>query len=236
MNKNVLASLEASMEIASSDTKSEFEKIIAWYKNGIETVKEVVAKVASAFAEFFTPDGAVEIAEDTFSLTKKEILNFFKSGNKAQPFYIWDDRFITALKECLADYKDGDRIKFTKEELLFYKNKSLKNVRDLNAIECLEERILDMKVEEDRKELLKRYVVVMYHLEKQPLGQEGVFQTNGFATVLGWVLLFSGKLASVYFFWRGDDREWSVDARDLGDEWLAGPCFFSRKNFAVLEP
>ncbi len=173
MDKNVLSSLEATHNLANAEEKSEFARIIEWYKNGVEAVKATTTKVITAFSEFFTSDGEIGINEDTFSFTKKEILSFFRSGNKAQPFNIWNDKFTLALKECLVDYKDGDRILFTKDELKFYKNKSSKNVRDLKAIECLEERILDMKVEEDRKELLKRYAVVMYNLKKQPLGQDG---------------------------------------------------------------
>lgn len=235
MNKNVLASLQSLMEIASSDAKSELEKIINWYKNGAAVVKEVVKKAVAAFSEFFTSDGEVGIKEETFSFTKKEIIAFFKSGNKAQPFYIWNYRFILALKECLADYKDGDRILFTKDELKFYKNKSSKNVRDLQAIECLEERILDMKVKEDKVELLKRYATVMYNLEKQPLGQDGTFQNNGYATILGWVQLTSGKQCSLFFYWYSGNREWILGSRDFDGEWFGGRCFFSRKALGNLD-
>ena len=203
-------------------------KVIAYIKEKAGLGAGNAEPVEKHAPQIFEPDGTIGLEEETFSKTKKQILERFKKN-------VYDSRFTKAVEECLVDYKnDTDEISFTKEELKLFKNKNLIGITDENAMKELQEKELDMTVAEDRRELLKRLMIIMYHMEKQSEGQDGALPTNGLWIILGWVKLTSGKQCVLYFHWFSVYVAWRLDAFVLDDWGDDGNCFFSRKALKSL--
>lgn len=65
-------------------------------------------------------------------------------------------------------------------------------------------------------------------LTKQPNGESGELQNNGYANIF-YVQLENARVLAVYVHWYSDYRGWGLGAHDLDDDqWFVGYCVFSR--------
>lgn len=207
-------------------------------QNGIEkvskTVKEVLKKI---FTQTGKLEPVFENGAETISISKKDLLLYFtdkttKDKKKAKTKVV-DSRFIIALTEALSHFADNYVFNFTKAELAVYKNTNSESVSDVNVMKMLSKKILKTSSKEDSLEIIKSYILIMNRLELQPSGQNGELLNNSYANIIEWTEINSGKLFSVYFYWRrwnGFGEVWYLSANVLVIDWNYGYCFLSRNE------
>lgn len=75
-----------------------------------------------------------------------------------------------------------------------------------------------------KEEILR---TIAFLTSKQPKGEEGILQTNGYSTIIGYMLCKDGVVRAVIVYWNAVNAEWYCLYYDLG-HWRAGSEVLSR--------
>lgn len=71
---------------------------------------------------------------------------------------------------------------------------------------------------------------IAYLTSKQPNGEQGILQNNGYLTIIGYMLCDDCVVRVVRVHWRSDDRRWGCNCGVLVN-WRAGSGLLSRNEF-----
>jgi len=75
-----------------------------------------------------------------------------------------------------------------------------------------------------REEILRS---IAFLTSKQPKGEVGILQNNGYATLIGYLLCDDGVVRAVYVYWNSVSGKWYCSCGDL-DDWYGGRGLLSR--------
>lgn len=117
----------------------------------------------------------------TVTITKEKIINFYKRHLPSTENR--DRNFILDLNYCL-DSISGDTVSFDKKDLVFFKIRNLKKIRDMQAFYVLEgEELLNIK-DKDCNKLLAKMISFMLYMESYPVSDYKYISNNGRAMVM----------------------------------------------------
>lgn len=117
----------------------------------------------------------------TVIITKEKIINFYKrhipnTENR-------DRNFMLDLNYCL-DSISGNTVSFDKKDLLFFKIRNLRKIRDKQAFYILEgEELLNIK-DKDCNKLLAKMVSFMLYMENYSVSDYKYISNNGRAIIM----------------------------------------------------
>lgn len=119
--------------------------------------------------------------DTTVSITKEKIINFYKRHLPSTENR--DRNFMLDLNYCL-DSISGDTVSFDKKDLVFFKIRNLKKIRDMQAFYVLEgEELLNIK-DKDCNKLLAKMISFMLYMESYPVSDYKYISNNGRAMVM----------------------------------------------------
>ncbi len=178
-------------ELISEEFKNEIRTLQVKVENDKEQVVQAVKKVMKFISKLTTGKQTINLVE------------FFKTGNKKQPLYIWPN-FQTILNEATED----GSIPEVEIDETFYQHQNTESVTDNDAMTELKETPIDLGTAEGRLEARKRLGTMAYFLKKQPKAEKGQLFTNGYANVMGWFKTKSGSVLRGYCGWCSDVQKW----------------------------
>lgn len=199
-------------ELVSEEFKKEIRTLRAVAENGKEQVVQAVKKVMKFVSKLTTGKQTINLVE------------FYKTGNKKQPLYIWPN-FQTILDEAT----ENGAVPEVEIDETFYQHQNTETVTDNDAMAELKETPIDLGTAEGRLEARKRLGALAHFLKQQPKAEKGELLTNGYANVIGWFKIQSGSVLRGFCLWSSGDQKWYCFGNDLG-EWHADLRFWSRNG------
>lgn len=187
----------------------------------------------------FSQDGTLSPAEESISVTKQQIWNYFNGEDRSKKSQTRTIRpqFVTALAEALIHFESNHSFIFTKTELTFNKNINLRSVSDKTIMQLLDKRYLKTYVKEDAVEIIKNYVLIMNLLESQPKGEKGQLPNNGYYISMDYIKLYNNEMFSLLISFRRDEggffRIWLLSSFGPG-VWPERCYFLSRPETKKL--
>lgn len=201
-------------EVTDLDFKKELEQLLGLVQNGFQQVKKVIGKIMKF-------DQKVTVPADTTI----NIIEFYTEGRDDIKLSIGSN-FKQVVDEATENGKHAI-VDISGEIISQYKNKQSEN--DYNIMADMQEPFLAMQDDGGRSEMRKRLAIAAYCMQQQPKGKEGILQTNGNVTVIGYPLLMSGSEWRALVYRHGDVWRCSANGH-LGYAWDAEPSFWSRND------
>lgn len=119
--------------------------------------------------------------DTTVTITKEKIINFYKRHIPTTENH--DRNFMLDLNYCL-DSISGDTVSFDKKDLVFFKIRNLRKIRDMQAFYVLEgQELLNIK-DKDCNKLLAKMISFMLYMENYPVSDYKYISNNGRAMVM----------------------------------------------------